>query len=107
MADRFGEIVVQEPTPTGVVTRRQMTYTCGHCSNVVVMNEKRTRPRERCLACDSYICERNELCQVQCTPLHALARDHFEGGDKWGRLVPAIMAGAATKEDAAKLGILV
>jgi len=103
--NRFGEITIQEMTDSGVRTVRKMTYTCGHCSAVVVMNDGRTRERRHCLSCDSLICETNELCQVDCTPLHAMAKDHFEGAGKWGRLVPAIMQGAGTVEEARKLGI--
>lgn len=33
------------------------TYTCSHCQYVVVMNPKRTREREYCRGCDSYICD--------------------------------------------------
>jgi hypothetical protein len=33
------------------------TYTCSHCQYVVVMNPQRTREREYCRACDSYICD--------------------------------------------------
>lgn len=97
--------MVQEMTENGVQLRKYMTYTCGHCSAVVAMNAARTRARSRCIACDSLICETNELCHAQCTPLHALAKDHFEGEDKWTRLVPAIMRGASTKEEAQKMGV--
>lgn len=33
------------------------TYTCSHCQYVVVMNPQRTREREYCRGCDSYICD--------------------------------------------------
>lgn len=33
------------------------TYTCSHCQYVVVMNPLRTREREYCRGCDSYICD--------------------------------------------------
>ena len=33
------------------------TYTCSHCQYVVVMNPARTREREYCRGCDSYICD--------------------------------------------------
>lgn len=33
------------------------TYTCSHCQYVVVMNSQRTREREYCRGCDSYICD--------------------------------------------------
>ena len=33
------------------------TLTCYHCGVVVVLNPDRTRPREWCFNCDSYICD--------------------------------------------------
>jgi hypothetical protein len=33
------------------------TYTCSHCESIVVMNPMRTREREYCRGCDSYICD--------------------------------------------------
>jgi hypothetical protein len=75
------------------------TYCCGHCSTVVVLNPARKRERTRCLKCMKFLCEKSELCRVQCTPIHAMARDHFEGAGEFGKFVPAIMAGCQTLED--------
>lgn len=33
------------------------TYTCSHCTGVVVMHPNRSRPREYCRGCDHYICD--------------------------------------------------
>lgn len=33
------------------------TYTCTHCSGVVVMNPKRTRERYKCMGCNHHICD--------------------------------------------------
>jgi len=33
------------------------TITCVHCNRVVVLNPNRTREREYCSLCDSYICD--------------------------------------------------
>ena len=33
------------------------TYTCSHCSSVVVLNPKRNRERAFCRGCDHYICD--------------------------------------------------
>jgi len=77
------------------------SYTCAHCSDVVLMRPERTRQRTRCMKCMGYICEKKELCRVECTPIHKLARDHFEGPR--ARLVPAIMSGATTLEEAERI----
>ncbi len=85
------------------------TYTCGHCSDVVLMRPDRKRDRTACAKCSRYICEKKPLCRTQCTPLHELAKDHFEGlrAKEWGRLVPAIMGGATTEEEGLRRGLIV
>ena len=102
----FGELMVQEPTSMGVRTRILPTYTCGHCTNVVVMRPDRTRPRNFCHSCSKWICETKELCNLQCTPLYSLAEDHFEGGGRHATLVHAIMGGAETLAEAQEKGLL-
>lgn len=82
------------------------TYCCGHCSNVVVLRPERTRERTKCVACQKLLCEKNELCRKQCTPIHAMARDHFEGAGQYGTLVPALMAGCTTETEARQSGLL-
>lgn len=82
------------------------TYTCGHCSNVVVMRPDRVRERVKCKSCGKTICEKTELCATHCTPLPELARDHFEGAGEWKKYVPAIMQGVETKEEAVKKGLI-
>lgn len=107
--DQFGELTMHgcdiEGNEDGK-THRYATYTCGHCSSVVVMRPDRTRERVRCQTCDKLLCEKNELCRTACTPIHALARDHFEGDPKWTRLVPALMAGATSEEEAIRRGLI-
>lgn len=85
------------------------TYTCGHCSDVVLMRPERTRPRVRCPHCWRFICEMKPICRAGCTPLHELAKDHFEGSrsKEWGRFVPAIMAGATSEEEGLQKGLIV
>lgn len=78
-------------------------FACGHCSGQELVPSVRDTPKHRCVACARYICER-PLCHAQCTPLYSLAKDRFEGGGKWAALVPAIMAGASTPEQAIALG---
>lgn len=87
-------------------TRIYPTYTCGHCTSVVVMRENRERPRNLCLSCMKWICEKSELCNLQCTPLHALADDHFESSEKYGKLVPAIMSGVTTVKEGLEKGLI-
>lgn len=44
---------------------------CAHCGSQVVLNAKRTRPREYCWKCDHYICD-NPICVKECAPLKKL-----------------------------------
>jgi hypothetical protein len=50
------------------------TYTCSHCQYVVVMNPQRTREREYCRGCDSYICDGCGLLKKQGTPCKTFAQ---------------------------------
>ncbi len=103
----MGEIVIRELADSGqTVTRRVPTYTCGHCSTPVVMRPDRIRERKRCSVCRRLICETNELCSMDCTPIHSLARDHFEADPRWTRLAPAILAGCTTEKEAREKGLL-
>jgi len=97
-----GEMYIKE---FGKASRILPTYTCGHCTSVVVMRPDRIRPREMCHSCMNPVCDR-PICHAQCTPLSALADDKFEGAGEKGRLVNAIMGGATTLEEASKLGLL-
>lgn len=109
MNNRMGEYITDGCDLDGNLSpgvHRYPTFTCGHCSNVTVMRADRARPREYCGVCASYICERNELCHNQCTPLHSMAGDHFEGVGHHGRLVGAIMQGATSIAEAEKLGLI-
>jgi hypothetical protein len=53
------EIMVKDGLPVGAGRGlfETPTYTCSHCMHVVVMNPLRTRDREYCRGCDSYICD--------------------------------------------------
>lgn len=70
------------------------------------MNPRRTRPRLTCKKCSRWLCEQNELCQVDCTPIYNIAQDYLDGPNKWTRLVPAIMAGMRTVKEAEESGLL-
>lgn len=103
--DQLGEIHMQELD--GGMNRKRIvpTFTCGHCSQVVVLNPARKRERKRCGHCGRLICDQNELCRIDCTPIHALAKAHdLEGASKWSRLAPAILAGCSTLEEARQRG---
>ena len=75
-------------------------YACGHCSGQQHLAGPRETPDYRCVSCSRYLCHR-AICHARCTPLYSMAKDKFEGAGKYGLLVPAIMAGAQTLEDAA------
>ena len=42
------------------------TYGCPHCGGVVIKNPLRTRPRELCLKCNTFICD--TCAAVMCAP---------------------------------------
>ena len=43
--------------PAGGQNREFETYTCTHCSAVVVLNPARTRERYKCRGCNHHICD--------------------------------------------------
>jgi hypothetical protein len=53
------EVMVRNGLPPGAGRGmfESATYTCSHCEYVVVLNPNRTREREYCRGCDSYICD--------------------------------------------------
>jgi hypothetical protein len=96
MAIPYGEYIItngQDPLTgewfTG--TRRYPFYSCGHCSRPIAFRSDRVRPREKCLSCDRFLCEKSTACMKGCTPIHALARDKWEAADKWTEHLPEIM----------------
>lgn len=44
------------------------TLTCAHCGTVVILNPSRTRPREWCMRCDAYVCDKR-VCVTECHPM--------------------------------------
>jgi hypothetical protein len=109
MRNCFGELQLDGHDLDGkpcLGIKRYPTYTCGHCSSIVIIRDDRTRPRNHCLSCDSWICEKNEICNTHCTPLHAMSYDHFEGAGEHGKFVPAIMQGVTTVDEAHKRGLI-
>lgn len=85
------------------------TYTCAHCNAVVLMNPQRRRERRRCMKCLGTLCEKNLICIQDCTPLREIAKDHFEGdaARRWGKFVPAIMAGCTSPDEAEEKGLII
>lgn len=100
---RFGELTIQDND--GIKT--YPTYCCGHCSDVVIMRPDRTRERKRCMGCGKLICERKQLCNAHCTPIHALARDHFETRNpEHKKYANALLEGLETVDEAEKSGLI-
>jgi hypothetical protein len=90
---------------TGV--KRYPAYSCGHCSATVIMRPDRTRDRLICNKCGRWLCEKNELCRHDCTPLYALVEDKaWNDENKWTRLLPSIMNGQTTVDGARASGLL-
>ncbi len=81
-------------------------YGCGHCSDTIVVRPDRSRPRVSCTQCGRLICEKKELCRVTCTPIYEMSADKFEKTDKWGKMLPALMAGLTTVKEAQDEGLL-
>ena len=52
----LGYLMKDERAGDGVLFEAD-TYTCTHCSAVVVMNPARTRERYKCRGCDHHICD--------------------------------------------------
>lgn len=67
--------------------REYPCYSCGHCSNPVIMHPGRERPRKTCLSCFRWICEQHEACMKDCIPIYELSDDHFEANEKWTKLI--------------------
>lgn len=89
------------------VMKRYPAYSCGHCTATVVLNPQRIRERVTCKKCGRWLCETNELCRADCTPIYDLAKDRAWTEDSnWARLVPGIMGGATSLEEAKSLGLL-
>lgn len=104
----FGTVELQgtdlegNPLPFGQ-TLRYPVYGCGHCSTQVIMRPDRTRERRKCQSCNRFLCEQNEICNSECTPIYSLFEDRITSG-KWAKNLGALMAGATNFTDARKLG---
>lgn len=44
-----------------------ITLTCAHCGCVKIPNPKRVRPREWCMKCYAYVCDKR-VCITECHP---------------------------------------
>lgn len=87
-------------------TRREPCYTCGHCSNIIILLPNRVRERVTCLSCMRPICETTDICRSHCTPIHKLADDHAMDDPKWGKYIPALMQGVGDKTEAESKGLI-
>ena len=55
------------PAVPGGQLYESATVTCAHCQAIVILNPKRTRPRNYCAKCDDYVCD-NPICVKECSP---------------------------------------
>lgn len=107
--DEIGELIYEGCDIDGNLmpgTRTYPTYTCGHCCNIIVMRPDRSRDRVRCLSCSRLICEKSDICNNHCTPIHEMAKDMFQGAGEFGKYVPAIMSGVSDRDEATKMGLV-
>ena len=86
------EIMVKDGLPigSGQGLFETPTYTCSHCQYVVVMNPQRTREREYCRGCDSYICDGCGLLKKQGTPCKTFAQiidEHLTAAERGTSLI--------------------
>lgn len=70
------------PVPGNVMAEVD-TWTCKHCSSIVIKRPDRTRPREVCRNCMAVVCDR---CVMWCEPFEKIAEAIVEG--KFHRLNP-------------------
>lgn len=87
-------------------TRVHHFYTCAHCSNSIIIEPTRSRPRVKCSRCNRVICEKKQICRAACTPLNELADDGFESPAKWQKYVNAIMHGVDNVDDGRRNGLI-
>ena len=111
-SNKFGELTLVGCDLDGNLMegrRSYPTYTCGHCSKVVVIRPDRERPRTTCMACGGWICEKSEICNTHCTPLHALSHNGMDldrPNSPHVKYLPAIMAGVESVNEAHRLGLV-
>lgn len=84
------------------------TYTCAHCSTMVVMRPNRERPRKSCMSCGGWICEKKQICNEHCTPLYELSQNGGEDtvGGEYAKYLPAVMAGVESIKEAEEKGLI-
>lgn len=75
--NRHGPVPLVQPLPTGETlviapgeTFEAPTLTCFHCNSIVVLNPRRSRPRNWCRSCNAYICDAPG-CNRECMPIEA------------------------------------
>lgn len=54
----------------GSTTLELDTWTCKHCSSIVLKNPNRVRPREVCRKCMAVVCDK---CSLWCEPFEKIA----------------------------------
>ncbi len=110
IGEDLGTITAEGCDPlTGAPVEGTVTYhfyTCAHCSNSIIIDSERARPRVRCQRCFRVICEKKPICRSACTPLNELANDNFQAPERWRQFVPAIMAGVEDVNQAHEKGLI-
>lgn len=64
--------------PAGGPLVERATYTCTHCSAVVVMNPDRTRERYKCRGCNHLICDGCAALRAAGAPCHTVQQKFDE-----------------------------
>jgi hypothetical protein len=78
------EVVVASGLPAGAGKGlfEAPTYTCSHCSSVVVMNPNRQRERAYCMGCDHMICDRCGAARAagaKCRTMRQIVDEYLQG----------------------------
>lgn len=100
------DMEVTEMTEWGARTYSVPCYTCGHCSNIIALRPDRYRERKSCYVCGRLICEKSEICNTHCTPIHKLAANGDMGNPTFGKYIPAIMQGVDSVTEATEKGLI-
>jgi DNA-directed RNA polymerase subunit RPC12/RpoP len=70
--------LMKDGRPAGGALLERATYTCTHCSAVVVMNPDRTRERYKCRGCNHLICDGCAALRAAGGPCHTVQQKYDE-----------------------------
>jgi hypothetical protein len=73
------------------------TYTCTHCSSVVILNPARVRERYKCRGCNHHICDNCAAERIAGTSCKTMAQKYEEFAESYSKIplvgdTPAILA---------------